>query len=421
MESFDSLASLGHVLSALPGHASLPETLPQHLVKQQAALGIILAQYGPDDMSQLDAVAECMHYFCGTGPAPAIIQAYLASPDALTNTSSPYSLQNTVTQLAEPIERAYTSADHGRLYISEELAARRQRIYHTPEKALEEWGPEQDLDELAARAGLSAAIVAAIKDRKPAPADLPTVEDQLWALYYTFLHEARRIPWRDEAAQQKLVDLLAALQRRPDPPRPAFMTVPLSRHWIFGLQTKLWSHLAMFGPAARESWNDSPGCGAGWLPVEIAAWQNVNGFLARVTAQGLMDYTVYGAWALYGAVGTEKHTGAVEKVLSLKDHHRKPPSFEAVAASAYGTAEVWLRIVGRDMFRRGRDNEPKKNMKLDGREVIDVTVERWDRWRSRLDMVTAPPFSDRIVKIAEECATLMVRIEEELKDEQGPW
>lgn len=438
MDSFFSLANLGDSLSSLPGHSSLPATIPMYRVKQQATLAAITAKYAPDDMQQLDEIADVMHYFCGEGPAVGIIQAYLAAPEdsdpARPTASSSSLLQDTITRLAEPIEHAYTTANNGRLFLSEEKVARGQRKYWSPEEALKLWGPEMDLDELAARVGMAPAKgrdeSGGDDNDDDAPGDGeqgqdgPGVEGQLWDLYYTFLHEAKKSPWHTDtdARQHKLVRLLAALQARPDPPRPSPMTIPLSRHWIYEEDGDLWSDLVMLGPSARETWNDAPGCGAGWLPAEVAAWQNVNAFLARLTVLGIADYTLYGTWAMYAALGRDgDKDGDWAKVMSLEGHHHAPPSVEVLAEALFGTVEVWVRLAGRKMLSQARLNEKKKGdgeEKKDEGEVVHVTVERWNRWRRRLEMVEGAQFGEKVVKIAEECVALMLQYEQELEGEE---
>ncbi|KAJ8129618.1 hypothetical protein O1611_g4011 [Lasiodiplodia mahajangana] len=46
----------------------------------------------------------------------------------------------TAAKLAQPIEKAYSTADHGVALYNEEMVARNQRIYWTPEEALEKVG-----------------------------------------------------------------------------------------------------------------------------------------------------------------------------------------------------------------------------------------------------------------------------------------
>lgn len=78
-----------------------------------------------DEPAKIDALAECRHWFCGDTK---IIDAYMAGEiDAAA----------AVAELAEPIDAEYSTADHGRALWRTERAARFQRAYHAPEKALE--------------------------------------------------------------------------------------------------------------------------------------------------------------------------------------------------------------------------------------------------------------------------------------------
>ncbi|KAJ6465527.1 hypothetical protein C8R47DRAFT_48502 [Mycena vitilis] len=234
--------------------------------KEDKAVDEAIAAHPGDEPAQIDAVAAIRGYFRGGEDSvpTQVLAAYMAGDT---------SVENAVRQLAKPIERAYSTGNGGRLLVSEEQGARNQRTYHAPAAALEMWGPEEDLD----------ALQAAVTDAD----DAPTAEGQLWDLYYSILHAAKKTPWRDVAAQQRLVDLAAALKARPNPPHPVRMTIPASRNWVWEGGAYLWSNQIMFGPSARETWNDSPGCGAGWRTPEVRAWTNVNAFVARLSAQGV--------------------------------------------------------------------------------------------------------------------------------------
>ncbi|KAI0161740.1 hypothetical protein GGR52DRAFT_138112 [Hypoxylon sp. FL1284] len=153
-----------------------------------------------DEPAKIDAFCRLRHWFCAD---TRIVDAYMAGA---------VDLIATVAKVAEPIEHTYTTADQGRTRYKEEMLAREQRKYHSPEKALD-MGPEQDIPE-----------------PDPDTEDLPTTEGQLMELWYGILHASKRIPWTDDARQNKLLDLVKAFKARPDPPRPNPLTIPLRRH-----------------------------------------------------------------------------------------------------------------------------------------------------------------------------------------------
>ncbi|KAJ6465531.1 hypothetical protein C8R47DRAFT_1155003, partial [Mycena vitilis] len=213
------------------------------------------------------------------------------------------------------------------------------------------WGPEEDLD----------ALQAAVTDAD----DAPTAEGQLWDLYYSILHAAKKTPWRDVAAQQRLVDLAAALKARPNPPHPVRMTIPASRNWVWEGGAYLWSNQIMFGPSARETWNDSPGCGAGWRVPEVRAWTNVNAFVARLSAQGVRDFRLYGMWAL---------REALEDEIAIGGHH-PAESVSWMAEALFEGAAVWVRLAGRCIHARLQE-EYSLSLRRSGRNGTGGSMRR---------------------------------------------
>lgn len=374
MDSFDSLVSLGDTLSEMPGHTSLPITESWVPMRTRLAVEKALADNPDNEPAQIDAIAKHRNYFMGEGRAVGIVDAYM---------DGTIDLQETVRRIAEPIERAYTTADGGRLFVSEEEAARHQRTFHSPDKATEMWGPEEDLEEFKAR----------VTD----PDDAPSVEGELWDLYYTILHASKKIPWSDGCSQQKLVDLLAALKARPNPPRPANMTIALQHYWVYS-GVELWGSLGLLGPAGRETWNDCPGCGAGWEAPEISAWVNVNAFVARLTVQGVRNFAIYGSWALRGALE--------EKIVAQVGHHYAP-SKTYKAEALFKVAAVWIRLAGEDLH--GRLIPDAEGDEMEEERVW--TFSKWDRWRRRFEEeAEKAQYSDDATIIAKECASIMATL-----------
>ncbi|KAJ6485767.1 hypothetical protein C8R45DRAFT_1146448, partial [Mycena sanguinolenta] len=177
------------------------------------------------------------------------------------------SLDNIVKQLTTPISVAYATANSG------------NAIRETENEA----GEQFDSDE---------ALPPAASD------DAPDTESQLWKLWHAVLHAAKRAPWQndDNDANGKLIALVAAIKRVPDPPMPANATEELRKNWIWRSGT-LWSTLSMLGWTAREVWDDAWGAAFG-LETAIAERANVNGFVARLTAEELDDYSVFAIWAM---------------------------------------------------------------------------------------------------------------------------
>ncbi|KUI67169.1 hypothetical protein VM1G_03562 [Cytospora mali] len=381
MENLESLSSLADHLSQMPGHHTLPRTENLRVMKKRLAIEKVINDNSDDEAAQIEAIAKIRPYFMGHGRAVDIVNSYI---------NGTVDVQETVRQIAEPIEHAYTTANGGRLFVAEERVARTQRGYHSPEKALEMWGPEEDLDEL--------------QSRVTGPDDGPRVEGELWDLYYTILHAAKKTPWREESAQQKLVDLVAALKARPDPDFPANMTIPLEKNWIYEWG-RLWSDAILFGPSSREAWNDSLGCGAGWYPAEVSASVNVNAFVARLTEQGVHNFGTYALWAL---------SEALDKEIDVSlDSHEPAPSREYKAEALFEVAAVWIRLAGQSVFEYilwdGANNKEK-----DSRSSNESL---WEKWRKRFEEEAARlHYSPTVTAVAKECAEIMSRISAQAKD-----
>lgn len=368
MENAESLFSHAEHMPEMPGHNSLlPTKALRSMRRRHLAAEKAMADNPDDEAAQIDAFAAVNGYAKGQGRAVDIISSYV---------NGTTDVQEAVRQIAEPIDHAYTTADGGRLFVKQERCARSQRGYHEPEGALEMWGPEEDLDELQAR----------VTD----PEGAPTVEDELWDLYYTILHVARKTPWRDEGAQQRLVDLIAALKARPDPELPARMTTALKRYWIYEPGGP-WSNASLFVPSATDSWNYYPGGGGGWYPCEVNSWTNLNAFVARLTAQHIHDFVRYSLWALRSALDDE---------IIIHPKSRTPaPSIAVKAESLFEVARVWIRLAGKSVFEEaskdaGQDEETK-----------------WARWQRRFEEEAAvDQYSPTVTAAARECAEIMAGI-----------
>lgn len=303
-----------------------------------------------DEAEQIEAIAQVRGYFM---PADENHIKTIAS-----YISGAVSLSNAVHQLAAPVEEAYTTADYGRAFWQAELVGRNQRTFFiNAEEAVEQWGEPVALTE-------------------PNPETRqPSTEGHLWDLYYAILMGARKIPWSKTEQQGRLVDLVRGLKARPDPQRPDDPTDSLRNDWIFA-SGKLWSNLTMLGPSARESWNDMPGCGAGYALPEIHGWQNVNAFVATLSAEKVSDLWLYGIWALRD--GLEEIN--VEKTRAEELHTR------------VSTAAVWILTVGKAMYERCQAGGQAESVPVHTKPsqqpwycTESWTLARWNFWRQRLE------------------------------------
>jgi hypothetical protein len=270
------------------------------------------------------------------------------------------SLDDTITQITKPINNAFTTANSGNAIRRGEDVAKNQRQYWSEEEAREQWGdplPENQVP--------------------PEVPDAPSTEGQLWELWYAILHAAKRQSWTDDPrdVHGKLASLVAALRRVPDPQFPANPTKALRNDWIWGDKT-LWSTLSLLGAASRESWNDSPGCGAGYSPAAVQAWANLNAFTARLTRDNIESYSLYAIWAMRDA---------------LEEDEKWAYKMDAFVPAA----SAWIMIWGKPMYDRTEDMTPSnKNqgnpgqpgdymIRRTGNEKAEWSRDRWAFWKER--------------------------------------
>ncbi|KAK7756207.1 hypothetical protein SLS62_001800 [Diatrype stigma] len=333
-----------------------------------------------DEPAKIDALAKCRNWFHGDTK---VIDAYMAGE---------IDVAAAVAELAEPIDAEYSTADHGRALWRTERGARIQRTYHSPEKALELWGPQQDFPE-----------------PEGDEFDSPGTEMRLWDLWYGVLHAAKRIPWTDnDSAQQeqqrrRLVALVAAFQARPDPPPPDPLPVPLRRDWVWERGT-LWSELIMLGPSTREAWNDGCGCGAGWTAPEQHAWTSVNAFVAHLVAtSGTRGTGATNRLALLAIFANNFGAAAISAALEQKmwPWQHRPAPLPTQLGLLLAVAAAWVAVAGERMFELRCDDEVPADAPatwegrgdalpwhLDANKVTDKSTfctARWKFWRRRFD------------------------------------
>lgn len=304
-----------------------------------------------NEPEQIDAMAEKRGWFRGA-PDGAMYPTVVAYMEGSLD------LESTVKRLVEPINQEYSTADHGQAIREAEKTAASQREFYSAEEAEELWGAPLPQDEIP-------------------PEDNTcnvTTEGLLWDLWYSILHCAKRTPWRDTAAQNRLLDLVCALKACPDPAPPAPMTEALRQNWIWS-SGRLWSELTLLGPSARECWNDAPGCGAGFSVPEIHAWANVNAFVAAITKKGLDDFCLYAIWVMRDA---------------LEDHHEDASTsygFVTVAMKLNAlvpAAAVWVLVMGKELLEKD-DSVPSNPSQGEPswKGTNAVCKDRWRFWKAR--------------------------------------
>lgn len=335
-----------------------------------------------DEAEQIDSIAQIRGWFNGDGATFELVKQYMARS---------ITLEKTVQSISEPINEAYRTADHGRQYRRSEVVARSQRQHHSAEDAERLWGLPQEFPELD----------------DSALENVRSTEGHLWNLWYSVLHVAKRVPWRERAQHERLLDLVKAFKALPDPPQPTPMTVPLSRDWIWSEGT-LWSSLLMLGPSARETWNDSPGCGAGFSLPEIHAWANVNAFIALVTDKSIADFWLYAIWAMLDALEDDApRIGG--------NHHQVTVATKLDALLP--VAAVWVQIAGKQMYEKAQlaDADRRDISAVEAEEDSDkrdFTKKRWALWKRQLSIMALRDYlSVETKQLMFETVEVMERIE----------
>ena len=280
----------------------------------------------PTFPEQVDAFAELRGYF---RPEPdsnsyASVTQYMAGS---------LSLSEAVNRIAEPIELAWTTGDHDPKFFKSESGKEPQ---------------------------------------------FSSTEGYLWDLWYSVLHTAKRTPWTDNAAHEKLLNLVKALKERPDPERDSMLQgQDWAYDWVLGSDA-LWSNLLLLGPSSRESQNDSPGCGAGFQVPEQQAFANVNSFWARMTRDEVRGFWIYAIWALRGAL------------------EEKYPEVEKWRWDAWvPTAAMWVLILREKLWDKEEDLTPKNEWEgnpakpgsLWKEGKSEFSKKRWGFWKQRFGEV----------------------------------
>ncbi|KAH7090275.1 hypothetical protein FB567DRAFT_519470 [Paraphoma chrysanthemicola] len=185
-------------------------------------------------------------------------------------------------------------------------------------------------------------------------------------LWYSFLHSARRINFRERNWLTVLVDLVKSFKAH---------SVPGNEKYNY-----LYSSLTDFGMASREAHNDAPEPGRA-THVEITTWANLNAFWALITGEEVFDLSLYAIWAMRDA---------------LEEDH--PDDRDSTAAQKYDAyvpaAAVWATGAFRLLFEKEQDLTPtddKQGNPARGgwlwKGKAEFSKERWYFWRERFAMV----------------------------------
>lgn len=218
-------------------------------------------------------------------------------------------------------------------------------------------------------------------------------------LWYSFIHSAKRISFRDSDSHAKLIDLYKAFRAHADSSE-AKSKYATTLNYI----------------AAREAYNDAPGVGAGWFEAEAHAWANLNYFYARLTADGLDNMWTYVIYSMREALEEAKEDD------DPKEFVRRGP---VTAAQKYDAsvpaAAVWVFALGKKLYENVEDLTPKdkkygnpaKPGELWEGGKPEFSKARWAFWKKRFgEIANVEGVKQETRAVAKEAVGAMEKAEE---------
>ena len=172
--------------------------------------------------------------------------------------------------------------------------------------------------------------------------------------------------------------------------------------WIFRTDGKLWSvPLLLLSPAVREVMNDAPGSGSGYEDVELAAWENLNAFLAHVARRESVGLETMGVFALRHAL-EQRHADDVKGEFRASEA-RKLDAFVAAAG-------VWIVIMGEELWgRKGGNVEQQAGA---GAAKDGISKDRWKSWVEKFRFLSCrDDLRIDTRELAAQAAAIMMRVQ----------
>ena len=181
-------------------------------------------------------------------------------------------------------------------------------------------------------------------------------------LWYSIIHSARRISFRETSWHQIIVDLVSAFKNH---------SIPGNEKYNY-----LYSSLTDFSMACREAYNDQPTPGIS-SDIEIKAWANMNFFFALLLGKEVAQNFIFAIWALRQALETPQVDD--EQSTAIQKYDTYVPA-----------AAVWIFGGFRVLFIKEEDLTPtdkKHGNPAKGGELwkgkAEFSKERWYFWRER--------------------------------------
>lgn len=232
-------------------------------------------------------------------------------------------------------------------------------------------------------------------------------ENDFQVIWGPFSDLARDAPARDDPTQDKLVQLLGSIKAKGALKRKSKNGSGEEECETWG--GKAWTDLPMFGAHMRESMDtDSPS------QSSSAIYANTNAFVARITAAGIKDFSLYAIWALRAALEDARPPTMRE----TSNGETKPKSLAELPVDELLPAALeWFEHCGKYLMKLTQDGKTftsgggrPDSSKL-GKLAIDAgleksgfNVERWKFWEQRLEKISKSTNDaggkDKVAKLA---------------------
>ncbi|KAI4649572.1 hypothetical protein J4E93_003892 [Alternaria ventricosa] len=207
-------------------------------------------------------------------------------------------------------------------------------------------------------------------------------------LWYSIIHSAKRLPFRDTTGLNKLVTLMETIKASFPPPTAK--------------DSDMYTCLRHFGMAARETMNDSPGGQCGYMLQEVHAYANMLYFYALITRENVANFWTYCIWEMRSALETPHKDDS--KGTAIQKYNAFIPS-----------AAVWIFAMGKQVYERDQDLTPKKATEgnpgsggplWEGR--AEFSKQRWALWKKRfVELAEMEGLTEEVRGIAKEAAEKM--------------
>ncbi|KAF2017380.1 hypothetical protein BU24DRAFT_149609 [Aaosphaeria arxii CBS 175.79] len=215
-------------------------------------------------------------------------------------------------------------------------------------------------------------------------------------LWYSFIHSAKRTPFRNAESHDRLGKLLKGIKVHSNNEAP--------KDDYAGLRD--------FGLAARETMNDSPGVGAGYTEPEAHAYANMQYFYATISRDGTFDLWLYAIWEMRAALENHQADDGPD------DAHKPGTALQKYRARVPAAA-AWIFGAGHKLYQKEEDLTPKRpnegNPARGGelwKGMAGFSKERWALWKSRFEEIGQMDNVDEYTRnIAKEAVSAMAESE----------